>query len=275
MTTTTTRTTHGLTMRERMQIPRSRGATSGFLLIILGIWGGLVPFLGPVFGYSFTPANAWDFTWGRFWLEILPAIATIIGGLWLLGSAHRAVGSLGAWLAAAGGAWFVIGQDISRLWNNGLPAAGVPASATTVGAVAEQIGYFVGLGTVIVFLSAAALGRLSVIGHRDVLPVAAAGAPVVGTTAGAPVGTTTAGTTATPAAGTAAPATGPATGTATGPATGTAATPVEGSHAAVPPQRTGVADTPSHAETTAGTAPAAEGQPGVDSGSEWDRFRGR
>lgn len=181
MAETTTRSTHGLTMHDRMQMPRSRGATSGFLLILLGIWGGLVPFLGPVFGYSYTPANAWDPTWGRFWLEVLPAVATIVGGGWLLGSAHRAFGSLGAWLAAAGGAWFVIGQDISRLWNNDIPAAGTPASAGTLGAVAEQIGYFVGLGTVIVFLAASALGRMSVIGHRDVpaqgVPVTAEGPP--------------------------------------------------------------------------------------------------
>lgn len=168
MTDTTNRSTRALTMNDRMQMPRSRGAISGFLLILLGIWGGLVPFLGPVFGYSYTPANAWDPTWGRFWLEVLPAVATIVGGGWLLGSAHRAFGSLGAWLAAAGGAWFVIGQDISRLWNNGIPAAGTPASASILGAVTEQIGYFVGLGTVIVFLAASALGRMSVIGRRDV-----------------------------------------------------------------------------------------------------------
>ena len=31
----------------RFDIPRSRGAASGFLLILLGLWGALVPFIGP------------------------------------------------------------------------------------------------------------------------------------------------------------------------------------------------------------------------------------
>ncbi len=30
----------------RMRIPRSRGAMSGLLLVILGLWGALIPFVG-------------------------------------------------------------------------------------------------------------------------------------------------------------------------------------------------------------------------------------
>ena len=30
----------------RMRMPRSRGAASGFLLVLLGIWGALIPFVG-------------------------------------------------------------------------------------------------------------------------------------------------------------------------------------------------------------------------------------
>ncbi|MDQ2789811.1 MAG: hypothetical protein M3Y73_08900 [Actinomycetota bacterium] len=32
---------------------RSRGAMSGFLLVLLGIWGAIIPFVGPYFGYTF------------------------------------------------------------------------------------------------------------------------------------------------------------------------------------------------------------------------------
>ncbi len=167
-TTTTTRREHAVDMRDRLHMPRSRGATSGILLVLLGIWGGLVPFVGPYFGYAFTPDLSWHFTWGRFWLEILPAAATFLGGLWLLGSANRVTGHLGAWLAALGGAWFVIGQQVSRLWTGGTPAAGLPVSASNLGYVAEWIGFFTGLGVVITFLAASALGRMSVVGARDV-----------------------------------------------------------------------------------------------------------
>jgi hypothetical protein len=157
-----------LGMRDRLHVPRSRGATSGLLLVLLGLWGGLVPFIGPSLGFAFTPDNAWDFTWGRFWLEIVPAAATVLGGLWLMGSSNRISGWVGGWVAAAGGAWFVIGQEVSRLWNDGTFAAGNPTATTNLGHVAEWIGYFLGLGTVIVFLSAFALGRMSVVGVRDV-----------------------------------------------------------------------------------------------------------
>jgi hypothetical protein len=156
-----------LTMRDRMHVPRSRGAASGFLLVLLGIWGGLIPFLGPVFGYSFTPDISWHWTWGRFLLEVLPAIATILGGLALMGSAHRVSGSVGAWLAVAGGVWFITGQWFSMLWNNGVMQAGVPTATSTLGQVVEWIGFFLGLGAVIVFLGAFALGRMSVVGVRD------------------------------------------------------------------------------------------------------------
>ena len=159
---------HGLGMRDRLHVPRSRGATSGLLLVLLGLWGGLVPFIGPTLGFAFTPDNAWDFTWGRFWLEIVPAAATVLGGLWLMGSSNRISGWVGGWVAAAGGAWFVIGQEVSLLWNNGSFAAGNPTASTDLGHVAEWIGYFIGLGAVIVFLSAFALGRMSVVGVRDV-----------------------------------------------------------------------------------------------------------
>ena len=42
----------------RLQMPRSRGAASGFLLILLGAWGALIPFAGPYFDFAFGPNSA-------------------------------------------------------------------------------------------------------------------------------------------------------------------------------------------------------------------------
>ena len=189
-----------LTMHDRLHMPRSRGAASGLLIVLLGIWGGLVPFAGPAFGYSFTPDITWHWTMGRLWLEVLPAAATVLGGLAMMGSASRISGSVGAWLAAAGGAWFVTGQWFSTLWNDGVMQAGSPTATSDVGQVAEWIGFFLGLGVVIVFLAAMALGRMSVVSVRDarvvreraVAPETAAG---TGTTTGTTgtTGTTTTG----------------------------------------------------------------------------------
>ncbi|HET7172799.1 MAG TPA: hypothetical protein VFI30_00800 [Nocardioidaceae bacterium] len=158
---------HRVPMTERMHMPRTRGAASGFLLILLGVWGGIIPFIGPIFDYAYTPDSSWYFTMGRLWLEILPAAAAVLGGLMILGSANRATASVGGWLAAAGGAWFVVGPIFSELWNGGAPQAGTPVGVSTLGRVVQEVGFFAGLGVCIVFLAAMALGRTSVVGIRD------------------------------------------------------------------------------------------------------------
>jgi hypothetical protein len=163
-----TRHETALTMHDRLHMPRSRGAFSGLLIVILGLWGGLVPFVGPSFGYSFTPDLSWHWTAGRLLLEIVPAVATILGGLAMMGSASRISGAAGAWLAAAGGAWFVTGQWFSMLWNHGVMQAGTPTATSSSGQVAEWLGFFLGLGVLIVFFGAVALGRMSVVGLKEV-----------------------------------------------------------------------------------------------------------
>ena len=149
------------------RIPRTRGAFSGVLLVLLGAWGGLIAFIGPYFHYAYTPDKAWVYTTGRLWLEILPGAATVLGGLLVLGSARRHTAAFGAFLAALGGAWFVVGNLVSTLWNSGTPQAGVPAGSGLTRLAAENLGFFTGLGVLIVFFAALALGRFAVVGVRE------------------------------------------------------------------------------------------------------------
>src|SRR5919204_2003679 len=102
----------------RRRVPRSRGAVSGFLLVLLGIWAGLIPFVGPYFNYEFGSDSTWVITWDRVWLEVVPAAALFFGGLILLGSRSRVGGIFGGWLALAGGVWFVVGPSFSMLWDS-------------------------------------------------------------------------------------------------------------------------------------------------------------
>jgi hypothetical protein len=68
-----------------MWVPRTRGTVSGILLVLLGAWGALIPFVGSYVGLSFTPDGAWTWTAGRGWLEVLPgAAAALAVALWLL-----------------------------------------------------------------------------------------------------------------------------------------------------------------------------------------------
>src|ERR1700712_140264 len=92
--------------RHTMRLPRSRGAFSGLLLIVLGAWGALVPFIGPYFNFAYRSDDTWVWTSARFWLEVLPGGVVALGGLLLLTSVNRFSGSIGGWLAAAGGVWF-------------------------------------------------------------------------------------------------------------------------------------------------------------------------
>ncbi|MER2087575.1 hypothetical protein [Rhodococcus sp. (in: high G+C Gram-positive bacteria)] len=162
-----TGTVHDVRPPGRMWVPRSRGAVSGILLIVLGLWGALIPFVGPYFSFSFVPDQAWTWTSGRGWLEVLPGVVTAIGGILLLFSANRAVASFGAWLAVVGGAWFIVGPTLAPVLHLG--EAGAPSATEPVMRAVQQLAFFEGLGAVILFLGSAAIGRLSLRSHRDVV----------------------------------------------------------------------------------------------------------
>jgi len=149
----------------RLQMSRSRGALSGLLLMLLGAWGALIPFVGPYFDFAFTPDSAWTWTVGRGWLEVLPGVVTAVGGFLLLMSRNRATAMLGGWLAVLAGAWFIVGRALAA--PLALGSAGNPVAVTEAKQVALELAYFSGLGAVIVFLGAAAVGRLSVRSVRD------------------------------------------------------------------------------------------------------------
>jgi hypothetical protein len=145
---------------------RSRGAMSGFLLILLGVWGALIPFVGPYFDFAFTPDRVWAWTDARGWLEVLPGAVAVIGGLLLLASKNRATAMLGGWLAVIAGAWFVVGRASAGLF--GIGDVGSPVAVAETKSVVLELAYFYGLGALIIFLGAAALGRISVRSVRDV-----------------------------------------------------------------------------------------------------------
>jgi hypothetical protein len=164
-------------MAGMLQMRRSRGAFSGFLLILLGLWGALIPFVGPYFHFAYTPDTAWTYNTARLWLEILPGVAVFLGGFLLMIATGRHVALFGALLAAAAGAWFALGPVLSPLWNNHVTMGGSPASSTQYMRIMEQLGFFTALGVVIVFIAGVALGRVASVtsGIRTIEPVTETG----------------------------------------------------------------------------------------------------
>jgi len=144
-----------------------RGRFIGILLMLLGIWGALIPFVGPYLGFAFTPDRAWAFSSGRLWLSVVPGAAAFIGGLLVATTDRSAVP--GAFLASLGGAWYVVGVPVMAVFLTGhsispgspvidLGAPFRPAVMTFL----ERLGFFYGLGVVVVFVAALSLGEVIV-----------------------------------------------------------------------------------------------------------------
>ena len=153
-------------------MPRSRGTVSGLLLVILGTWGALIPFVGPHFNFAYTPDQDWAWSTARGWLQVLPGAATVLGGVLLILAGNRITAMLGGWLAVLAGAWFVVGSQIAPLL--GIGSAGDPIAATERKRAALEVSYFSGLGALIIFVGGVALARTAVRLARDVEPLAVA-----------------------------------------------------------------------------------------------------
>ncbi len=134
--------------------------TTGLLILALGAWGGLVPFIGHYFHFALGPDKSWDWTTGRLYLSVLPAAAAVLGGLMLIGAGWRPSARLGALLAIAAGIWFAVGPDVSHLWN----AAGAQGAAhgSKLVRVLEMVAYHTGLGALLAALGGYALPRFLV-----------------------------------------------------------------------------------------------------------------
>jgi hypothetical protein len=158
----------------RRTIPRKRGAFSGFLVLLLGVWAALIAFVGPYFNYQIGTQDTWDWSANRLYLEVLPGVAAALGGLIMMGSIRRMSASFGALLALAGGIWLVIGPTMSMLWEHGQLGTG-PAFGSNGVRVLEWLGFFYGAGALITLFSAYTLGFLAAlpITGEGVAPAAA------------------------------------------------------------------------------------------------------
>jgi hypothetical protein len=145
----------------------NRGRVTGSLLVLLGAWGALVPFIGFYLGFAYTPDRAWVLTSGRLWLSVVPGAATLLGGLVVAASDRH--GIAGAFIAALGGAWFVVGRPVaafalaSRHITPGspvIPHASFFSPAAT--RFVDDLVFSYGLGVLILFFASVALGEVIV-----------------------------------------------------------------------------------------------------------------
>jgi hypothetical protein len=163
-------------MNGQGQIPRSRGGICGALLVLLGLWGGLAPFVGPYFHFGFAPDKAWAYNSGRLYYSVIPGAAALLGGLVVTATRNRGVGVAGGLLASLSGAWFIVGPGIlidvlNRPIDIGAPiltaSASATASASSLRAYLESVALLGGVGIVILAVAGIAMGRFSMVAARD------------------------------------------------------------------------------------------------------------
>jgi len=154
---------------------------TGLLILVMGIWGGLVPFVGPYFHFALGPAKSWTWTTGRLWLSVLPGAVAVLGGLLLLGAGRRPAGKVGALLALAAGIWFAVGPQVSLLWN----ASGAQGAAhgSTGVRVLEELTYHTLLGSLLAAVAGYALAaplrrRTEAAADAEAAPAGETAAPV-------------------------------------------------------------------------------------------------
>lgn len=124
----------------------------GFLLILLGAWGGIVAFVGPAIGFRMGNGEAWKWTTANWELHAAPGAAVVLGGLLLLAAAPRMIARFGAFLAILGGMWLVVGPLFASMWLSGDPETQMTAS--TLAQAARPLGYHYGTGLLIVAFAA-------------------------------------------------------------------------------------------------------------------------
>ncbi|SDY56615.1 hypothetical protein SAMN05661080_03880 [Modestobacter sp. DSM 44400] len=144
----------------------ARVRTSAFVILILGAWGALVPFVGPLFGYRMGGTPAWMWTESHVTLHLIPGIVAAIGGALMLRSVRSSV-RLGAVLGSLGGAWFILAPTFHPAWAGG-GGGGSMMMGGVWNQIASALGYHYGIGVAILAVAMYALGALAAHSrHRD------------------------------------------------------------------------------------------------------------
>jgi hypothetical protein len=155
---------------------------AGLVILVAGVWGGLIPFVGPYWHWTLGPDHTWAWDNARLYLNVLPGAAAALGGLFLLGAGPWLAGRFGALLALAGGVWFATGPDVSRLWHAG--GAQGAAHGRSLARTLEYLTFHTGLGVLITALAAFALPGALAVRRRRALAAETAAAPAAAPAAG-------------------------------------------------------------------------------------------
>jgi hypothetical protein len=123
----------------------------GFGVIVFGAWGALIPLVGPYFDFGFDTNSHWQLSEQHWTLSIVPGAAAVAAGVLLMLPTR---GRIGAWIAAAAGAWFAAGPFVHPLWSDAV----APLATDEGKRAALWIAYFMGPAVLIAYLSGVSQG---------------------------------------------------------------------------------------------------------------------
>jgi hypothetical protein len=149
----------------RLRLGRIGLGTAGVVAVLAAAWGGVVPYVGPLFGFSADGAGSWHWSLAHSLLFLVPGAVGVLLGLFVIAESRGVtVGKGRLSLATAGtllilcGAWFAIGTYAWPVLNH---SGTYFASATHMRSLTYELGYSVGVGLVLVMCGAFVAGWAS------------------------------------------------------------------------------------------------------------------
>jgi hypothetical protein len=133
-------------------------------MLLVGGWAAIVPYAGPQFGFGWGDGGAWQWTFDRAMMNLVPGAVALVAGLLMLfglpgGGRRRGLAGLAGLLTIASGAWLVLGSGIwtAFVGHTGLD---VPQGVGAYWAFILRLGYHLGPGLLLVGVGALTWGLL-------------------------------------------------------------------------------------------------------------------
>ena len=143
---------------ERIKVRSLALGLVGVVAVLTSAWGGIVPYVGPIFGYSGDGSSSWYWSASHAVLALIPGALGVFLGLVVIGEARGVVFGRGRiTLATAGtllmivGAWFAIGPFA---WPVLASTGPYFVTGSHLMVLAYEVGYSIGTGIVLVVCGA-------------------------------------------------------------------------------------------------------------------------
>jgi hypothetical protein len=145
-------------VRRRVRAGQFGVGLAGVVAMLVSAWGGIIPYVGPIFGYSGDGSGSWYWNLAHALLALVPGAVGVVLGLFVIGESRGiALGRGRLSLATAGtllmitGAWFVIGPLAWPVLSNG---GSYFVAGSHLKLLAYELGYSLGTGIILVVCGA-------------------------------------------------------------------------------------------------------------------------